>query len=347
MICQLGTPTWFFTLSAADLKWPDMIQTIAKQYGVHYTDDEVAKLSFDVKSSWLKRNPVTAARHFHYRLTVLFQEFLKSTAKPLGEIADYAIRIEFQARGSPHAHCVIWVKDAPEYGVDHDSQVCDFIDQCVSCKLPKEDGKLRELVLLLQQHKRSSYCKRNKSCRFNFPKPPSSKTLVAKSNEDDDDDVVAQNVAVFQKLIAEGNTDMSLDDLLDKAEVSESEYTQALEVSSKGNVVVLRREPNECYNPSVMLAWQANMDIQFVLNAYACVMYVASYIMKTERSMGELLKRVAAEARTDELKTQLRKVGSALTHRELSAQEAVYRLLSIPMKQLSRSVVFVNTNPRG
>ena len=333
MIRQLGTPTWFFTLSAADLKWPDMIQTIAKQYGVHYTDDEVEK------SNWLKRNPVTAARHFHYRLTVFFQGFLKSTAKPLGEIADYAIRIEFQARGSPHAHCVIWVKDAPEYGVDHDSKVCDFIDQYVSCKLPNQDGKLRELVLLLQQHKHSSYCKRNKSCRFNFPKPPSSKTLIAKSSEDDDDYVVAQNVAVLskvQKLIAEGNTDMSLDDLLDKAEVSESEYTQALEVSSKGNVVVLRREPNECsvnnYNPSVMLAWQANVDIQFVLNAYACVMYVASYIMKTERSMGELLKRVATEARTDELKIQLRKVGSAfLTHRELSAQEAVYRLLSIPM----------------
>ena len=36
-----------------------------------------------------------------------------------------------------------------------------------------------------------------------------------------------------------------------------------------------------------MLAWQANMDIQFVLNAYACVMYVASYVMS------ELLKRVA------------------------------------------------------
>ena len=30
MIRQLGTPTWFFTLSAADMKWPDMIQTIAK-----------------------------------------------------------------------------------------------------------------------------------------------------------------------------------------------------------------------------------------------------------------------------------------------------------------------------
>ena len=188
MIRQLGTPTWFFTLSAADLKWPDMIQTIARQYGVHYTDDEVAGLSFDDKSNWLKRNPVTAARHFQYRLNALFQGFLKSTAKPLGEIADYAIRIEFQARGSPHAHCVIWVKDAPEFGVNANDEVCAFIDQYVSCKLPGEDSKLKELVLLLQKHKHSSYCKRNKTCRFSFPKPPSEKTLITRVDFDRDPD---------------------------------------------------------------------------------------------------------------------------------------------------------------
>ena len=94
------------------------------------------------------------------------------------------------------------------------------------------------------------------------------------------------------------------------------------------------------------LTWQANTDIQYVLNAYACIMYVASYIMKTDRAMGQLLKQVASEARTDELK-QLRKVGSAfLTQREVSAQEAVYRILSLSMKQLSRSVVFININPK-
>ena len=58
-----------------------------------------------------------------------------------------------------------------------------------------------------------------------------------------------------------------------------------------------------------------------------------------------LLKQVADEVRTDELRTQLRKIGSAfLDHREVSAQETVYRLLSLPMKQLSRAVVFVDTN---
>ena len=354
MIRQLGTPTWFFTLSAADLKWPDMIQTIARQYGVYYTDDEVAGLSFDDKSNWLKRNPVTAARHFQYRLNAIFQDFLKSTAKPLGEIVDYAIRIEFQARGSPHAHCVIWVKDAPKHLESADSEICAFIDKYNSCKLPAEDGKLRELVLLLQKHKHSSYCKRNKTCRFNFPKPPSPKTLITKFDPENTDTDVDHSLTVLkkvQKLIAENDTDLSLSDLLDKAHLTESEYVEALETSCTGFVVVLKREPHECcinnYNPAVMLAWQANMDIQFVLNAYASVMYVASYIMKTERSMGELLKQVAAEARTDELKKQLRKVGAAfLSHREVSAQEAVYRLLSLPMKQLSRSVVFVDTNPK-
>ena len=46
--------------------------------------------------------------------------------------------------------------------------------------------------------------------------------------------------------------------------------------------------------------------------------------MKTDRAMGELLRHVANEVRTEELRTKLKKVGSAfLTHREVSAKEAV------------------------
>ena len=145
MIHQLGTPTWFLTLSAADMKWPDVIQTIAKQYGTIYTNEEVESLSFDEKSNWLRRNPVTAARHLQFRLNTFFNDFLKSTAKPLGEIVDFAIRIEFQARGSPHAHTVIWVKDAPKFDINDDKEVTDFIDKYVTCCKP-EDGKLSVVI---------------------------------------------------------------------------------------------------------------------------------------------------------------------------------------------------------
>lgn len=158
-------------------------------------------------------------------------------------------------------------------------------------------------------------------------------------------------LAKVHKVLADGNTDLSLDDVLLKADISLNDYTEALEVSSKGSIAVLKREPNECninnYNAPVTLAWQANTDIQYVLNAYACVMYVASYIMKTDRAMGRLLKHVASEARTEELKQQLRKVGSTFLTQEVSAQEAVHRILSLPMKHLSRSVVFIDTNPKS
>ena len=83
MIRQLGIPTFFFTLSAADIQWPDVIQTIAKQCGVTFTDEEVASMSFENKSKWLRQNPVTAARHFQYRLNTFFHSFLKSRALPL------------------------------------------------------------------------------------------------------------------------------------------------------------------------------------------------------------------------------------------------------------------------
>ena len=44
MIRQLGIPTWFLTLSAADMQWPDVIQNIAKQCGTILTDSDVENM---------------------------------------------------------------------------------------------------------------------------------------------------------------------------------------------------------------------------------------------------------------------------------------------------------------
>ena len=355
MIRQLGTPTWFFTVSAADLKWPDMIQVIARQYGTFYTDEQIAELSFEERCNWIRRNPVAAARHFQYRLNCLFTDFLKTDAHPLGEVEDYAIRVEFQLRGSPHAHCVLWVKDGPKFGIDEDSKVCEFIDEYISCEMPTEEGLIKHLVTSVQTHRHSTYCKRSGKCRFNFPHPPSTRTLIAyptdnDSNETDDD--VGKYLSKVRKLLVEGKTDVSIDELLMSADVHQDDYKKAISTTTSGNVVVLKRNPKDCnvnnYNPCVLKAWQANMDVQYVMNPYACVMYVVSYMTKSEKSMGELLKHVATEERTAQLSQQLRKVSTAfLTHREVSAQKAAYHLLSMPMKKLTREVVFISTHPKN
>ena len=141
----------------------------------------------------------------------------------------------------------------------------------------------------------------------------------------------------MRKVLTEGDCDdFTIDDVLAKANVTQSEYKEALAVSANGFVIVLKRKPNECnvnnYNPHVLRAWQANMDIQYVLNGYACVMYIASYIMKTDRAMGELLKRVANETRTEDLKTQLKKVANMDIQYVLNGYACVMYIASYIMK---------------
>ena len=42
------------------------------------------------------------------------------------------------------------------------------------------------------------------------------------------------------------------------------------------------------------------MDIQFVTNVFACAMYIASYVTKSQRGMSELLRKAADEAKLND-----------------------------------------------
>ena len=354
MIRTLGIPTWFLTLSAADMKWPEVIQSIAKQYGTIYTEQEVLELPWRLKSMWLRSNPVTPARMFQYRLDAFVITFLKSSAQPIGEVIEYVIRIEFQARGSPHAHTLIWIKDAPKLGYADEADVKAFIDKYISCSLPDDDQELRALVEGLQIHRHSPTCRRKGSCRFNYPKPPSPHTIISdepQENCQQQIDFAVKNLTAVKQVLESKDlsTDITLQEVLNRAHVTLDDYTKSLSISKCGRSVILKRKPSEqsvnYYSPAVLKAWEANMDIQYVVNAYACVMYIASYVLKAEKGMGELLKQAAREMEQGNTRQQLNKLGSVfLTNREVSAQEAVYRVLSIPLRRCSRSVVFINTD---
>lgn len=205
--------------------------------------------------------------------------------------------VEFQGRGSPHIHCVLWVKDAPKYDVDSNSRVCEFIDKYISASIPDDDD-LKNIVEMLQKHRHSSYCRRKGRCRFEFPKPPSERTLICEPLDNEDPNAALNDeqrsmLAEVHKVLSETREcDLTLDEALSKANVDKVLYHQALQVSTKGAMIVLKRKPRDScvnnYNPVCLRAWKANIDIQFVLNAYACIMYVASYMMKAEKAMGQL-----------------------------------------------------------
>ena len=192
--------------------------------------------------------------------------------------------------------------------------------------------------------------------QISLPSSPRPYTLIA-CECDPDDQCSPEEYSEAQHALtevhkmfnsSEVSDDSTLEDVLEVAGTMAA-YVRGLSMCSSGNAVIMQRQVSETwngtYNPDVLRVWRVNMDIQFILDLYACVMYIASYLLKSERSMGELLKQVSKESNVLEIRAQLRWLGSVfLNHREVSAQEAVYRILSLPLKQLSQKVVFVNTD---
>ena len=359
MIRQLGPCTWFITLSAADLKWPDTIRVIAKQQGRFLSDDDIAKMSWEERCHLLRSNPVTAANHFEDRVKQFMKLILlNKNICPLGHILDYKYRVEFQQRGSPHIHMVVWVRDAPTFEINTVEEVAAFVDQHVTCALPTDDDDLKGLLAAVQRHTHSVACKKHgATCRFQFPRPPVRQTTAANPSDPPSkemEELYLETLAAVQKELnkLEVMEDVSLDILLQHAQVTGSVYMEALKWIKTRNgqpVVLLKRKPKEIninnYNTILMNAWQANLDVQFITNVYACVMYVASYISKPEKTLGDVLKGVGASTQHLGAKASMKSIAKKfLTHREVSAQEAVYRLMSLPLSKGSREVVFIATD---
>ena len=181
MLHSVGIPTWFLTLSAADLHWPEIIQALAVQIGQHLSHEDILKTSTAERSRYLQQNPVTCVCMFQHCVDSLFMHYLLSKTQLLGAIIDYVIKIEFQMRGTPHAQCLLWVKDAPKINVNEDEEICHFTDKYITAVLPTGQAEYEDDVKLMEnllKHTHSDYCQRQKRCHFGFPKPPSYKTVI-------------------------------------------------------------------------------------------------------------------------------------------------------------------------
>ena len=210
------------------------------------------------------------------------------------------------------------------------------------------------MVQGLQIHCHSLTCCQKGTCRFNYPKPPSPHSIISdepQENYQQQINFAVKNLTAVKQVLESKDlsTYITLQEILDRVQVTLHDYTKSLLISKSGRSVILKRKPSEqsvnYYSPAVLKAWEVNMDIQYVVNAYACVMYIASYVLKAEKGMGELLKQAAREMEQGNTRQQLNKLGSVfLTIREVSAQEAVYRVLSMPLQRCSRGVVFINTD---
>ena len=356
MIRQLGLPTLFLSLSANDLHWPELIIALGKLVdNVDYTEAVESKtLSWETRSRLVQSDPVTCVRHFDHRVSQFIETVLKSPQSPFGVLQDYFYRVEFQQRGSPHIHMLAWIRDSPKYGENEENEVLDYVDNVASCSAEVLDGL--DECLDFQRHKHSRSCrKRGKPiCRFGIPFPPMRKTTIIQPFTGEVRSIYEEYYKTIQDYLCKLEKDITFDDFLKEIRLNENDYMKAVQTSVKTQKVFPKRKPIENrinpYMKDLLDVWKANHDVQFILDAYACAMYIVSYINKSAKGMSRLMAEACKEAQkgNKSLKESVRHIGNKFLNAvEVSAQEAAYLILQLNMSRKSRKCEFLATSPQS
>ena len=161
MIRQLPLPTWFMSLSAADTRWTDLLKMLAKlNDGIEYSETELERLTWQEKTKLVQKDPVTRSRYFDHRVQEFLNTILKSSSEPIGKVLDYFYRVEFQQRGSPHIHMLVWVENAPTLETKSEEEIIEFVDQYLACsrlsKLPDDGDPWAPNNLLTREQKKNT-----------------------------------------------------------------------------------------------------------------------------------------------------------------------------------------------
>ena len=172
---------------------------------------------------------------------------------------------------------LIWLEDAPVFGVDDDDRVTAFIDKIISCKQAAHNP---ELLVNRQIHRHSHTCRKKSKteCRFNYPQPPmkSTQILYPLEGELDKSEVELHkekwNLIKKQLNDMKEGDDISFDQLLVNLQVMENNYILAIRSSLVSPTIFLERQPNQLrinnYNPACLTAY-TNIESAVLNNGFA------------------------------------------------------------------------------
>ena len=161
-----------------------------------------------------------------------------------------------------------------------------------------------------------------------------------------------KNLSFWQFLYEVGmfNGNKSLDEFTEiEKQEAKSRYLDAISASVQGTaMVVLKRNVKDIFvngfNASIMRLQKANHDLQICIDHYACAQYICGYLTKNESGISKLLKAVNEQSSNMKEIDKLNALASVLDkHREVSIQEAIYRLLSLNMTKSSVKVKYIST----
>ena len=296
MIREFGPPTLFLTFSCAEYESPDITEFVRK------VNDAPPKYSV---AKLCVEDPVSVSRKYSLKFHAFFREIIMK-GQVLGIVDHFYWKKEYQNRGAPHYHVLLWIRDAPVIDRDEPEKVLDFIQERITCSIPDEKGspELHRLVIRYQLCKRRKRCGKTSfvtRCKFGFPRPVSD---------------TAQLNPVQESL------------------------------KSRNRIYNLARTEDEIrvndYNPLLLMLWKANIDIQFIAEAsLALAHYVSGYVTKAERSNMQEIWREVSDSKS--IYSRLFSFGvRSLRFRESGLYEASDLLLGDHLTEKSNTVKWVD-----
>ena len=264
---------------------------------------------------------------------------------------------------------MLWLKNGPHFNSRDKNSIhkCEkFIDNFITVyKDPEISG-----LINYQVHKHNNTCKKkdfgtdSNYCRFGFPQLPmnTTKILLPNKNKNIKKDVkkfieckwyeIKNTVDLIAKKDKKVQSITSIKEFLNYIQLNEKQYINVIEFNIKRPTTFLKRNVDElrinAYNKLILTLMKCNMDIQFILDSYACIGYIINYIGKSQRGLSKIIKDTADEVRKGNysLQQQLRSIVNVFINKtEISAQEITYHILSIPLSVASNQCIYINTSP--
>lgn len=269
------------------------------------------------------------------------------------------------------------MKDAPKVGENTAEEIEAFVDKFVHGQLPdkEKDPILHALVSRLQRHSHTPSCQRhnvklkfpksltveermesekNQRCRFHIPFPE-----IAKTEQQIPDQLkeylgevekvgIAKIHATKERMRRAGESEKDIAKEVGR-QMDAIKDNKIHMLQSNAVKILLKRGKEDIfinnYNSTILRLWEANMDIQFVTNAYAAITYIAGYVAKAERSLAEEIKKLVADlpSNAPQMKKMRAKGNAFMKTREMSAQEAYHNCMGFPYIRKSRRCLFIPT----
>lgn len=113
---QKGAPTLFATFSCAEFEWEELAKSIYETVTrTEISMDEIKQKPSAWKNKLISENVTQSTLHFAKRtdkiMSLLNKEGIFTHQKKKFSVDSYFYRVEFQARGAPHIHCLLWLED--------------------------------------------------------------------------------------------------------------------------------------------------------------------------------------------------------------------------------------------